>query len=192
MDWINRLREQIGTRTIILALAGLGLANIIVHEYIVKPGNEEVLSLENDLAKLQKFYDKMEFTDMDAISGALYKQVEFLKKKSEDIFDHASREEELPLLVSKLEELALQSGLSVESNIKSNARGKKKEGLAPIGLSLNYRGSFQQVLAFLDGVQHFDKPLLLNDFEIRRIDDSRVAGKFEFLTMVTRAVHEEI
>jgi len=192
MDWFYRLRNQIGTKMIVLALTALVVANVVLHQAIVKPGTARVKALQSDLSRLQKFYDKMELTDMDAISGVLHKQVEFLKKKNREIFDQAPREEELPLLVSKLEELALQSGLSMVSNIKSNANGPKKEGLAPIGIVITYRGSFQQVLTFLDRVPDFDKPLLLNEFEIRRVDDDRVGGTFEFLTMVARATHEEI
>ncbi len=193
MNLLDRLKYEIGAKRMAVAASILVLFNLLVFQFLVRPGQRSVQALENDLAKLQKFYEKMEFTDMDAISGVLAKQVQFLKKKSEYIFDNGPNEEEIPLIVSRLEELAGKSGLVVGSNVNSNNSQTKPGGsLVPIGISLSYNGSFEQVLRFLDNLEIFDKPLLINEFEVQRSGDNSLAGKFEFITMVTRSSNEKL
>ncbi len=190
MDWTAKLRELFKIKVIIGSLLALVLLNLSANHFFVQPRIKALARIENNLHRLQKHYRQLEATDMESISEVLYKQVDYLKTREQNIFERAPSEEELPLLISKLEDRAARHGLAVTSylSVKKNGKHKQKNKsgqLKPIGIQLKYAGSFLQVLGFLQTLDAFDRRLLINEFEVRRQDNTRVSGEFEFFTMVS-------
>lgn len=191
---IALLTKAVSIRTVIISVAALLVANIALRYLLLTPGEKSLHKLKNEFNQISESHSQLKAVDMKGISKILQKQVNYLKKKQENIVDSAKQEEEIPLFIYKLEQEASKAGLSVKSSMEKRQKPRKKknknkkEAVKSVSINLSYTGSFRQVLSFLKNLETWEEVLLIKDFTIgsnsKNDPEPQVSGHLKFTSLI--------
>ncbi len=166
MRWIDDLTKAVKARTILFSLTILIATYLVINYLILGPNEKTVQTLKQNLDGMTENYIQMKSENLVGLLNILKVEVEQLEQKEKRISDSVMAQEEIPLMVSKLEVEASKSGLAVTSSVVQNKN--KSESAKMISIDLTFTGSFQEVMTFLSALQSWDEILFINHFNVKK------------------------
>ena len=187
--WFQNLLQAIKIKTLVIAACVFVVGNWSLHSFILAPSQAMVKSAKADLAEMEKTYVQLKSTDMSEIRKSLEREVHYLNEKQTKIFSNLLTEEQIPLLISRLEREAEASGLEVRTNIsreKKNAKKKNAKTQTFVTINLNYTGTLEQLLSFLNKLENWNEIVLIRNFHIYSRDSLKniLNGQVQFISLI--------
>ena len=187
--WFQNLLQAIKIKTLVIAACVFIVGNWSLHSFILAPSQAMVKSAKADLAEMEKTYVQLKSTDMSEIRKSLEREVHYLNERQKKIFSNLLTEEQIPLLISRLEREAEASGLEVRTDIsreKKNAKKKNAKAQTFVTINLNYTGTLEQLLSFLNKLENWNEIVLIRNFHIYSRDSLKniLNGQMQFISLI--------
>ena len=187
--WFQNLLQAIKIKTLVIAACVFVVGNWSLHSLILAPSQAMVKSAKADLAEMEKTYVQLKSTDMSEIRKSLEREVHYLNERQKKIFSNLLTEEQIPLLISRLEREAEASGLEVRTDIsreKKNAKKKNAKAQTFVTINLNYTGTLEQLLSFLNKLENWNEIVLIRNFHIYSRDSLKniLNGQMQFISLI--------
>ena len=187
--WFQNLLQAIKIRTLVIAALVFVVGNWSLHSFILSPSQAMVKTSKSDLEEMKETYVQLKSTDMSEITKSLEQEVDYLNEKQEKIFSNLLTKEQIPLLISRLEREAEASGLEVRTDIvrgNKNAKKKKVKSETFVAINLNYTGTLEQLLSFLNKLKNWDEIVLIKNFKIYNRDSLKnsLNGQVQFISLI--------
>ncbi len=186
-QWFQNLFQAIKIRILLIAAFVFVAGNWSLHSFILAPSQAMVKVAKKDLAEMKETYIQLKSTDISDIKKSLEREVDYLNEKQEKIFSNLLTDEQIPLLISRLEREAESTGLIVSTDIvheNRDAKKKKAKSQAFVTINLNYTGTFEQLLSFLKKLKNWDEIMLIKNFQIHNRNSLKnsLNGQVQFIS----------
>lgn len=187
--WFQNLLQAVRIRTLVITAFVLVVGNLSLHSFVLAPSQAMVKTAKADMEEMKETYVQLKSTDMSAIAKSLELEVQYLNEKHDKIFSNLLTDEQIPLLISKLEREAELAGLVVRTNIvrkNKNAKKKKAKSQTFVTINLNYTGTLVQLLSFLNKLENWNEIVLINNFRIYNGDslNNSLNGHVQFISLI--------
>lgn len=186
-QWFQNLFQAIKIRILLIAAFVFVAGNWSLHSFILAPSQAMVKVAKKDLAEMKETYIQLKSTDISDIKKSLEREVDYLNEKQEKIFSNLLTDEQIPLLISRLEREAESTGLVVSTDIvheNRDAKKKKAKSQTFVTINLNYTGTFEQLLSFLKKLKNWDEIMLIKNFQIHNRNSLKnsLNGQMQFIS----------
>ncbi len=158
--------------TINLIIAGVLLAIIIVglnYFFIVKKKKQEIVSLKNQIAKLDSEIKKAKLFKKRLFE--MEKEIALMEAELEKLKEKLPKKEDLPNLIRSIAKLAYYSGINFLSLKMGKERVYPEKNYAEINMDVNFVATYGQLMVFLHSVDGLDR--LIKPYKL----DINVSGK---------------
>lgn len=187
MNWLKNLLSAFKAKTLIIAVSGFVLGNLALNSFLLAPSKTTVEDMKRNLEELKETYIELRGADMSEIVKYLKDEVDYFSQKEEKIFGNVLSDEQIPLLISRLEREAETAGLTVGTDIvRSEEEEEESQAPKSIAINLTFSGEIGQVLTFLKKLEDWDDIMLLRDFKIysRNAPQNLLNGQVQFITLI--------
>ncbi len=191
MQLKNEIYIAIGARRVAIALVALFLGSGGLYFALIWPQQKHVQELQTNIEEISETYIELKSTDLTSVLASLTSELDYLETKSQRIFSRVLSTDEIPSLISRLENEAEHAGLKASSTLEKqqaedDEEEEEEESARFIGIHLRVAGSFPQIVTFLKAVNGWQDSVLLKDFSIRRIGmkTNQLTGSFRFISII--------
>jgi len=187
MDRLENIFNAFKLSTLVTAAASLIFGILGLYAFVVAPAKELHSSTEANLGRLTETYVQLKSQDLSKILSYLNQEVEYLKRKQEQVFSQLYSIEEIPTLVSKIERDAERAGLSVSTQI-IHGTDQKKQQMPTMRLDVSFAGTFAQLAQFFNLLANRSEMFLIDSFQLRGqgLSVEKLDGRVQFLVLMKR------
>ena len=179
------MRNAVQPRTIVIALVAFIIGQLVLNYFVLRPSKELVAASKRKLEAVQDTHLQLKSTDVDNLVAMLKVEIQHLEQKEKDIFSNELSHEQIPLLISRLEQEADGSGLQVSTGFTVGEK-KGKNSAETTAIDLKFRGSFEDIMHFLHRLESSHKSLLVKNFNLnsQQSNGEAVAGQLKLVSLI--------
>jgi hypothetical protein len=154
----------------------------------ISDARERVEKLEAKRLKAEETYLQVKSIDLSGIRHALEERGAQLERQHNRVFSPSWQQDSLPLLLSRIADLALRSGLSTISSVEDIPKPPK--GRTPMELPgnrwvrLNITGPFGGIMDFINQLESWNEVLMIHRFRITQPGDGDDLLKTEMMIVI--------
>lgn len=167
------------------SLVIFAIFNIGFNYVVIGSGNNSVRHNKRLADQLAEDNSYLSSVDIAGIVDKLTKDVDLLKIRKTAVLSQAVKEDEIPLLISLLEKAAERVGVVIR-NQSLNYMSTDFDTSQRVTLHLKLRGSFEQILTFLNSVRMNHEGLSVGKFLLRANEKSsnRISAELSLFTYI--------
>lgn len=183
MDRLHYIKTLFRPATVALAL-GIPLIGMSgLYAFVVKPSQRAKSTAQANLRQITETYVQLKSQDLSLLEEYLQHEVDYLQSRRKKVFARKYALQDIPVLVSEIEQLAEKSGLKTSVDIREQ---EKTQPLKTVSLNVSFTGRFAGICDFLAELKDMQKIHLVQTFRLssHNAKQAELEGAMQFLILM--------